>query len=110
MEGVRVMALFIISGVYAGRCVIRTGGGRTYVHVPADVIKGLRSKKVRVTAIVNAEKCADRVLHGSVITFVASLVKVGTTYRVNIPSRYVAMIAKLAGCGSLDLWLAPHTE
>jgi ribosomal protein L14E/L6E/L27E len=110
MERVRAMVLFIISGVYAGRCVIRTGGGRTYVHVPADVIKELRTRKVRVTAIVNAEKCVDKVLHSSVITFVASLVKVGVTYRVNIPSRYAAMIAKLAGCGSLDLWLAPVTE
>jgi ribosomal protein L14E/L6E/L27E len=111
MEGVRVMvALFVISGVYAGRCVIRTGGGRTYVHVPADVIKELRSRKVRVTAIVNAEKCVDKVLHSSVITFVASLVKVGTTYRVNIPARYATMISRLAGCGSLDLWLAPVAE
>jgi ribosomal protein L14E/L6E/L27E len=109
MEGCRVVALFVISGVYAGRFVVRTGGGRTYVHVPADVIKELRSRRVRVTAIVNAEKCVDRVLHGSVITFVVSPVRVGTTYRVNIPVRYAQMISNLADCGSLDLWLAPHT-
>jgi hypothetical protein len=104
------MAMFIISaGVYAGRCVVRTGGGRTYVHVPAEVIRELRSNKVKVIAIVNAEKCTERALQGSVITFVASLVKVGATYRLNIPSRYAPMISKLADCGSLDLWLAPHT-
>jgi hypothetical protein len=104
------MALLIISGgVYAGRCVVRTGGGRTYVHVPTEVIKELRSNKVKVIAVVNSEKCVDKVLHGSVITFIASLVKVGATYRVNIPSRYAPMISKLADCGSLDVWLAPIT-
>jgi hypothetical protein len=105
-----VVALFVISGVYAGRCVVRAGGGRLYVHVPAEVIKELRSRKVRVTAIVNSERCVDRVLHGSVITFVASLIKVGATFRINIPARYAEMLSKLAGCGSLDLWLAPLTE
>jgi hypothetical protein len=104
------MALFVISGLYAGRSVIRTGGGRVYVHVPAEVAKGLKSRRVRATAIVNSERCVDRILHGSVLTFVASLVKVGATYRVDIPSCYAQMIVKLADCGSLDLWLAPITE
>jgi hypothetical protein len=104
------VALFVISGLYAGRCVIRTGGGRTYVHVPAEVVDEIRSRRVRVTAIVNSERCGSRALHGSVFTFIASLVKVGSTYRINIPSRYAQMIAKLADCGSLDLWLAPLTE
>jgi len=104
------MALFAISGVYAGRCAVRASGGRVYVHVPAEIIKELRSKRARVVAIINSEDCVDKILHGSVITFVASLVKVGTTYRVNIPSRYATLISRLAGCGSLDLWLAPHIE
>jgi uncharacterized membrane protein len=104
------MAIVVISGVYAGRHTIRTGGGRVYLHVPADVVGEVRSRRVRIVAIVNAEKCADRVLHGSVITFVASPVKVGTTYRINVPSHYVPMLSKLEDCGSLDIWLAPHTE
>jgi hypothetical protein len=104
------VALFIISGVYAGRHVIRTGGGRVYLHVPADVVSEVRSRRVRVVAIVNAERCTDRVLHGSVVTFVASLVRVGATYRINVPSHYTPMLSKLEDCGSLDVWLAPLTE
>jgi hypothetical protein len=104
------MASFVISGVYAGRCTVRASGGRVYVHVPAEIVKELRSKRARVVAIINSENCVDKILHRSVVTFVASLVKVGITYRVNIPSRYATMIAKLADCGSLDLWLAPLTE
>jgi hypothetical protein len=105
-----VAALFVISGVYAGRCVVRASGGRVYVHVPAEIVKELRSKRARVAAIVNSENCVDKILHRSVVTFVASLVKVGVTYRINVPSRYASMISRLAGCGYLDIWLAPHTE
>jgi hypothetical protein len=78
-----------------------------YIHVPADVVGEVRSRKVRVVAIVNAEGCTDRVLQGSVITFVASLVRVGATFRINVPSHYTPMLSKLEDCGSLDVWLAP---
>jgi hypothetical protein len=104
------MALFVISGVYAGRHRVRTGGGRVYFHIPADIVSEVRSRRVRVTGIVNAEKCTERVLNGSVVTFVASLVRVGTTFRINIPSHYAHMLSKLEDCGSLDIWLAPHIE
>jgi hypothetical protein len=106
------MSLFIlsISGIYAGRHTVRSGGDRIYVHIPSDVALEVKSKRVRVTAIVNSEKCVERILHGSVITFVASLVKVGATFRINIPAHYSPMVSRISDCGSLDLWLAPHTE
>lgn len=88
---------------------MRSGGGRVYIHIPSDVALEVKSKRVKVTAVVNSERCPERTLHGSLITFVASLVKVGTTYRINIPSYYMPMVSRIANCGSLDLWLAPHT-
>jgi hypothetical protein len=106
------VSLFIlsISGIYAGRHTVRAGGGRVYVHIPSDVASEVKSRRVRVVAIVNSERCSERTLHGSILTFVASLVKVGSTYRINIPSHYTPAVSKISDCGSLDLWLSPLTE
>jgi hypothetical protein len=103
------MALIIISGFYAGRHRLRMSGGRLYLHIPAEVVRELNSRRVRVTAIVNAEECSDRRLHGSIIPFVATLVKVGTTFRLNIPSHYAPALAGIANCSTLDVWLASLT-
>jgi hypothetical protein len=101
------MALIIVSGFYAGRHNLRMSGNRMYVHIPAEIVKELSSRRVKVTAVVNAEECSDRRLHNSIIPFIATLVKVGATFRLNIPSHYVPALAKLVNCATLDIWLAP---
>jgi hypothetical protein len=101
------VALIIVSGFYAGRYNMRMSGNRMYVHIPAEIVRELSSRKVKVIAIVNAEECSDKKLHNSIIPFVATLVKVGATYRLNVPSHYVPALAKLVNCATLDIWLAP---
>ncbi len=97
----------VISGVYAGRHELRSGGGRLYVHIPAKLVRELEGRRVRVVAVVNAERCPDKHLHNSILQFRATLVEVGGTYRLNIPSYYARGMAGLANCATLDVWLAP---
>jgi hypothetical protein len=101
------MVLIIVSGFYAGRHNMRISGNRMYVHIPAEIVRELSSRRVRVTAVVNAGACNDRRLHNSIISFTATLVKVGATFRLNIPSHYVPALATLVNCATLDIWLAP---
>jgi hypothetical protein len=107
--GGKEVAIVVISGFYAGRRRLRMSGGRLYLHIPADVVGELSNRRVRVTAIVNAEGCSDRRLHGSIVPFVATLVKVGASFRLNIPSHYAPALAGIANCSTLDVWLAPLT-
>jgi hypothetical protein len=104
------MAMFVITGLYVGRRRLRAGGGRVYLHVPSEIVGGLGDRRVRVTAIVNAEECSSKVLNGSVIHFVATLVRIGTTYRINVPSSYAPALAEVVNCSTLDVWLAPITK
>jgi hypothetical protein len=101
------LVMVVISGVYAGRHDVRSGGGRLYVHIPAKLVGELEGRRVRVVAVVNAERCIDRRLHNSILQFRATLVEAGGTYRLNIPSYYARGMAGLANCATLDVWLTP---
>jgi len=97
----------LASSVYVGRHAIRRGGGRLYLHLPIKSLGGLVSKRVKVVARINAGKCVDKTLDGSLIMFSTNLVSVGGTYRVNIPSYYVPMMSKIIDCSELDVWVIP---
>jgi hypothetical protein len=101
--------MLIAAGYYAGRYRLRTGGGKTYVHIPVELVEELKSRKVRVTAVVSALGCNNVLLHSSLLSFTATLVEVGGTYRLNIPSRY-ASLKEIADCGVIDVWLSPIAE
>jgi hypothetical protein len=102
------MALVLSGGLYVGEHRIRVAGGRAYLHIPVKAVEGFGSRKVKVVARVNAVKCEDRNIHGSILSFPATLVNAGGTYRVNLPSYYYTLALKIASCGSLEVWLAPR--
>ncbi len=101
------MAMIVITGVYAGRRRLRGSKGRLYLHIPRVLVEVLGGRRVRVTAIVNAENCASKRLNGSIIQFAATLVRIGPTYRVYVPSSYATELAEIVGCSTLDVWLTP---
>jgi hypothetical protein len=100
--------IIALEGLYVGEHELRIGGGRAYVHIPRKAVGGFTSRKVKVTARVNASRCEDRSAHGSLLIFPATLVEMGGTYRLNLPSYYYSLASKIAGCGSLEIWLAPR--
>jgi hypothetical protein len=97
-----------IGGLYVGEHLVRISRGRAYVHIPKKAVEGFTSRKVKVLARVNANRCEDRNIHGSILSFPATLVNAGGTYRVNLPSYYYTLALKIASCGSLEVWLAPR--
>ncbi len=99
--------MIVTSGLYAGRYRLRMGGGKLYVHIPAKLVEELGGRKVRVVAIINALACNDRILHGSLIAFTATLVAVGGTYRLTVPSRYASALRDVIDCVEIDVWVAP---
>jgi len=99
--------MLIAAGFYAGRYKLRTGGGKTYVHIPAKLVEELGNRRVRVVTVINALACTNRILHGSLIAFTATLVEVGGTYRLSIPSRYTSALRDVIDCVELDMWVAP---
>lgn len=101
--------IIALEGLYVGEHAIRMGGGRAYVHIPKKAVEGFTSRKVKVMAKVNASGCADRSAHGSMLSFPATLVEAGGTYRLNLPSYYLSLASKIADCGSLEVWLAPRS-
>ena len=103
------MFMIIATGLYMGRYKLRMGGGKLYVHIPVKLVEELKSRKVRVTAVVNALGCSNMILHNSLLSFTATLVETGGTYRLNIPSRY-ASLKEVLDCAVLDIWVAPYAE
>ncbi len=101
-------ALYAIGGLYVGEHLVRISRGRAYVHIPKKAVEGFTSRKVKVLARVNANRCEDRSVHGSILSFPATLVNAGGTFRVNLPSYYYTLALKIASCGSLEVWLAPR--
>jgi hypothetical protein len=100
--------IIALEGLYVGEHAVRMGGGRAYVHIPKKAVEGFTSRRVKAIARVNATKCADKSVHGSMLSFPATLVEAGGTYRLNLPSYYLSLASKIADCGSLELWLAPR--
>jgi len=97
-----------MGGLYVGEHLVRISRGRAYVHIPKKAVEGFTSRKVKVLARVNANRCEDRNIHGSILSFPATLVNAGGTFRVNLPSYYYTLALKIASCGSLEVWLAPR--
>jgi hypothetical protein len=99
--------MLFVTGLYMGRYKLRTGSGRTYIHIPVKLAGEINNRKVKVVAVINTLGCDDRRLHGSLISFTATLVEVGGTYRLHIPSRYASALKEVIGCVELDLWITP---
>jgi hypothetical protein len=107
--------------VYVGRRTLRSGRilgdgvERVYVHIPASlvVLNGLdKSRRVVVTATLNSRGCGPLGvrLDGSTFRFTGHLKPVRGSYRVVFPKDYSEVLAGLAGCASVDLWLQPIIE
>jgi hypothetical protein len=102
------MAIILGGGLYVGDHRVRVAGGRAYLHIPTRAVEGFRSRKVRVVARVNADKCDDKSIHGSILNFPATLINAGGTFRVNLPSYYLSLASKIVNCGNLQVWLEPR--
>jgi hypothetical protein len=94
-------------GLYMGSYEIRSGGGSHYIYVPVRLASQLKTRKVRVVARVDARGCEDLRIHGAILAFPATLTKVGSSYRIRLPSRYSKLAGRIQKCGSLELWLEP---
>ena len=99
------MVILAVTGLFLGRYRLRTGGGRVYVHIPVKLVEEI-NRRVRVTAVINALACNNRILHGSLVSFSATLVEAGGTYRLYIPSRYASALKEVVDCAELDVWVA----
>jgi hypothetical protein len=106
--GESVSAIIISGGLHVGEHEVRLSQGRAYVHIPAKTVEGLTSRRVKVLARVNAERCEERGLHGLLLSFTATLIKAGGTYRINLPSYYYTLASKIAKCGRLEVLLVPR--
>jgi hypothetical protein len=103
-----VPIIIALEGLYVGEHEVRMGGGRAYIHIPKKAVEEFTNRKVKVIAKVNASRCEDKSVHGSILSFPATLVEAGGTYRLNLPSYYLSLASKIADCGSLEIWLAPR--
>ena len=102
------MSVIIVPrALYAGEHALRYSGNRAYVHLPIKTVEGLTGRKVKVIARVNARGCKDGNDHDQLISFMATLVKTGRTYRVTLPSYYAPLAMRIRDCGSLEIWLIP---
>jgi hypothetical protein len=96
--------------LYGGRYQLRSSHGLFYFHVPLKIVESFGTRRVRVTAMVNADTCNDKKYNGSVFVFRAMLIYVGGTIRIRIPSRYADLCRSIMDCGSIDVWLEPLPE
>jgi hypothetical protein len=94
-------------GLYIGEYTLRSSGGAFYVYVPVKLATQLKTRKVRVVARVDARSCQDSSIHGAILAFPATLTRVGSSYRIRLPSRYGKLAERIHRCGSLELWLEP---
>jgi hypothetical protein len=94
-------------GLYIGEYTLRSSGGAFYVYVPVKLAEQLKTRKVRVVARVDARGCQDSSIHGAILAFPATLTKVGSSFRLRLPSRYGKLAGRIHKCGSVELWLEP---
>jgi hypothetical protein len=102
--------MWIGQKIYAGRYRLRSSHNLFYFHIPVKIVESLGSRRARVTAMVNADGCSDKKYSGSVIVFRATLIYIGGTIRIRIPSRYSELCKSIIDCGSIDVWLEPIPE
>jgi hypothetical protein len=82
-----------------------SSGGSYYIYVPIKLASQLKTRKERVVARVDARGCEDSSVHGVILAFPATLTKVGSSYRIRLPSRYNKLAERIRKCGSVELWL-----
>jgi hypothetical protein len=94
-------------GLYVGGYKVRAGGGSFYIHIPVKLASQLGYRKVRVIMRVDARSCPEQDAHGVTLVFPATLTRVGSTYRLRIPSKYHHLMEKVSDCAIMDVWLEP---
>ncbi|MDT7888231.1 MAG: hypothetical protein RQ885_04560 [Desulfurococcales archaeon] len=104
------MTIVLNPRIYAGRYRLRTSSDVFYFHIPVKIAENLGARRVRVTAMISAEGCSNKIYHGSTIVFRATLIYVGGTIRIRIPNRYSELCKIIKDCGSIDVWLEPIPE
>jgi hypothetical protein len=90
-----------------GSYKIRLSSGGAYIHVPAKLVAQLGMRRAKVIMQIDSRECADTIFHGSVITFPATLTRVGDTFRVKIPKKFVPLVERVKDCATVDVWLEP---
>jgi hypothetical protein len=93
--------------LYVGGYRVRVGGGSYYVHIPVKLASQLGYRRVRVVMRVDARSCPEQDAHGVTLAFPATLTRVGSTYRLRIPSKYHHLMGRILDCGVVDVWLEP---
>jgi hypothetical protein len=104
------MGLILNLKIYVGRYRLRYSSGVFYFHIPLKIAENLGTRRARVTAVVNAGECDNKIYHGSTIVFRATLIYIGGTIRIRIPARYSDLCRSIKECGSIDVWLEPIPE
>jgi hypothetical protein len=94
-------------GLYMGGYRVRVSGGSYYVHIPVKLASQLGYRTVRAIMRVDARGCPEQDAHGVTLVFPATLTRVGSTYRLRIPSKYHHLIGKISDCAVVDVWLEP---
>jgi hypothetical protein len=100
----------LVSGLYMGCYRLRSSRGTYYVHIPMRLALQIGLRKVWVMMRVNSRGCDGGEMHGITLAFPATLTRVGSTFRIKLPSRYNSLAARIIDCGTVDIWLAPRTE
>jgi hypothetical protein len=100
----------LVSKMYAGKYQMRSSNDVFYFHIPLKIAENLGSRRARVTAMVNADGCDNKIYHGSIIVFRATMIYIGGTIRIRIPKRYADLCRSIKECGSIDVWLEPIPE
>jgi hypothetical protein len=100
----------LVASLYVGCYRLRASGGAYYIHIPMRLASQIGSRKVKVVMRVDSRACNEGEMHGATLVFPATLTRVGSTFRVKLPSRYNSLASKIVECGTVDVWLAPRTE
>lgn len=90
--------------LYLGVYKLRSSGGCYYFHIPVR-LASLGTRRVRVLMQINAGGCGNKVYHGSIIVFPATLTQVGESFRIRIPSKFRSLAESVKDCGSVDVWI-----
>jgi hypothetical protein len=102
--------MWIGQKIYAGRYRLRSSHNLFYFHIPVKIAENIGTRRARVTAMISAEGCSNKIYHGSTIVFRATLIYIGGTIRIRIPKRYADLCRSIKDCGSIDVWLEPIPE
>jgi hypothetical protein len=96
--------------VYVGSYKIRTSKDVAYIHIPVKLALQLGTRRVRVFMQVASRECNNLAFHGTVIIFPATLTRVGDTFRLKLPKKYLSLAERIKDCSFVDVWLEPRLE